>query len=100
MGIQNPDFGSRFLLYPLPEQPGQVPAHALREVSAFVGSFQAQGQQLQKELALLDLPHGWLDSGCSVTQGMEAKVLPSGSSSSRGDTKLLAFTGKAWETLV
>lgn len=78
--IQDADFRSRFPLQPLSEQPGQILALALTRASGFVGSCQVQGQQPQKKLALLNPPPGWLGPGCSVTQGIEAKILPSGSS--------------------
>lgn len=87
LGIQDPDLGSRLLLQPPPEPPGLVAAHMLGKASDRVCSLQVWGQQLQKELALLDsLPGGWLGSGCSVFQGIEAKILPSGYSLSGGAT--------------
>lgn len=71
VGIQDPDFGSRFLPQPLPGQPEQVPAHAWAKAS---GSW-AVLPDLQ-----LDPPRGCWALGVQSPRGLEAKLLRSGSS--------------------
>lgn len=96
LGIQDPDLGSRLLLQPLPDAPGLVAACTLGKASGRVRSLQVWGQQLQKELALLDpLPGGWLGSGAQSSRGQKPRSCPQGVHCLVGLPNSWAFTGKA-----
>lgn len=75
VGIQDPDFGSRFLPQPLPGQPEQVPAHTWAKAS---GSW-AVLPDLQ-----LDPPRGCWALGVQSPRELEAKLLRSGVHGGRG----------------
>lgn len=60
LGIQGPNFRSRFPLLPVAKQPGQVPAHTLRKALGLLTVSRPRGSSCRRSWGA-DLPEaGWV----------------------------------------